>query len=503
MANQRVSSQSLISRLSRFFKVGEHVQILGKSEVQIQYKDQSARLPLIVVKGEGPNLFGRNWMDTINLNVDLVRVNVLNTKTSVEEVIKRHSEVFKEELGTFKGTTAKIYVEPGSKPIFHKPRPVSYFLKEKVANELQRLQTQGIISQVQFSDWAAPIVPVVKSDGSIRICGDYKVTVNRVAKQDIYPLPRVEDLFADLAGGKIFSKLDLKHAYQQVVLNEDSRKYTTVNTQQGLFQFNRLPFGISSTPAIFQRVMETLLRSVPRGVTVYLDDILVSGVDELDHLQNLDKVLQILESAGLTLKQSKCAFALPSVHYLGHIIDEKGLHPSPEKVRAIKEAPPPRDISELKSFLGLLTYYNRFLPNMSTHLSPLYKLLQKHTNWLWSSKEETAFIKAKELLQSSSLLVHFDPAKDLIVSADASPVGIGGVLSHKLEDGSQKPIAFTSRTLSAAERKYSQLEKEGLAVVFAVTKFHQYLHGRHFVIHSDHKPLQYLFKESRQVPVPR
>ena len=268
-------------------------------------------------------------MDTINLNVDLVRVNVLNTKTSVEEVIKRHSEVFKEELGTL---TAKIYVEPGAKPIFHKPRPVSYFLKEKVANELQRLQTQGIISQVQFSDWAAPIVPVVKSDG------DYKVTVNRVAKQDIYPLPRVEDLFADLAGGKIFSKLDLKHAYQQVVLDEDSRKYTTVNTQQGLFQFNRLPFGISSAPAIFQRVMETLLRSVPRGVTVYLDNILVSGVDELDHVQNL---LRILESAGLTLKQSKCAFALPSVHYLGHIIDEKGLHPSPEKVRAIKEAPPP------------------------------------------------------------------------------------------------------------------------------------------------------------------
>ena len=153
-----------------------------------------------------------------------------------------------------------------------------------------RLQESGVIKPIQFSDWAAPIVPVVKSDGSIRICGDYKVTVNAVAKLETYPLPKVEDLFAALSGGVLFSKLDLSHAYQQLVLEEDSRKYTTINTTKGLFQYLRLPFGISSAPSIFQRTMETLLRDIP-GVVVYIDDILVAGRDTDEHFNNLDKVM--------------------------------------------------------------------------------------------------------------------------------------------------------------------------------------------------------------------
>ena len=236
-------------------------------------------------------------------------------------------------------------------------------------------------------------------------------------------------------------------------------------------------------------------------MSVYLDDILVTGVDHDDHLHNLDLVLQRLESAGLTLKKSKCAFALDSVQYLGHIIDGNGLHPSPQKVRAIRDAPPPRNTTELKSFIGLINYYNKFLPNLSTFLSPLYRLLKKGCHWTWTKEQQTTFDKAKDLLQSSSLLVHFDPEKAIVVSADASPVGIGGVLSHRMEDGTEKPIAFTSRSLSVAEKKYSQLEKEGLAIVFAVKKFHQYLHGRQFTVYSDHQPLKYLFDETRQTPV--
>ena len=181
------------------------------------------------------------------------------------------------------------------------------------------------------------------------VCGDYKLTVNGVTKPDVYPLPLVEDLFASLSGGKIFSKLDHTHTYQQVPLEEDSKKYTTINTTKGLFQFECLPFGVSAAPAIFQRIMESLLQDLPR-VTVYLDDILVAGVNKEDHLANLDRVMARLKSAGLTLKKSKCLFGLSSIEYLGHIIDADGLHPSSNEVRAIKDAPEPKSLAELKSF---------------------------------------------------------------------------------------------------------------------------------------------------------
>ena len=177
------------------------------------------------------------------------------------------------------------------------------------------------MTPVTSSEWAAPIVPILKTDGTLQLRGDYKVTVNQALQPDSYPLPRVEDLFAVLAGGTVFSKLDLSHAYQQIRLHEDSKKFTTISTQQGLFQYERLPFGIKTAPVLFQRTMETLLRDLPY-VCIYIDDILVTGTDEQNHLKNLELVLQRLESAGLTLKKSKCIFTAESVEYLGHVIDK-------------------------------------------------------------------------------------------------------------------------------------------------------------------------------------
>ncbi len=373
-------------------------------------------------------------------------------------------------------------------------------MRDKVNKELDRLVAEGIISPVSHAEWAAPIVPVLKSDGhSVRICGDYKVTVNREATPNSYPLPRIDDLFANLSGGQVFSKLDLVSAYQQIELDEDSKQFTTINTSKGLFQYNRLPFGISTAPSIFQRIMENVLRDLP-NVSVYLDDILVSGTNLTDHLLNLGTVLKRLDEAGLTLKKDKCAFALSSVEYLGHTIDKNGLHPSPRKLKAIQEAPEPKNLTELRSFIGLLNYYNKFIPNLSCFLFPFYRLMQKGVSWKWTNEHSKLFTEAKTLLQSSSLLTHFDPNKELLVASDASPIGVGGVLSHKMEDGSEQPIAFVSRSLSPAERKYSQLEKEGLAIIFSVKKFHQFLHGRTFQIYSDHQPLKHLFNETRQIP---
>ena len=199
------------------------------------------------------------------------------------------------------------------------------------------------------------------------------MSVNPVAKLDCYPIPNVEDLFANLKQGRLFTKLDLRHAYQQLPLEEDSRKYVVINTAKGLFRYTRLPFGISSAPAIFQREMEHLLKGIP-GVIVYIDDILITGRDEASHLKTLGEVLKRLSESGLRVKKDKCLFLVSSVVFLEHKIDAD---PLPDKIEAIEAAPAPTSVTELKAYLGLLTYYGKFLPQLSTRLAPLYELLKK------------------------------------------------------------------------------------------------------------------------------
>ena len=245
---------------------GEPIPVIGTTDVHVEHHGQVATLPLIVTRGQGPSLLGRDWLSALKLNRK--EIFSVRTSTSLQAVLDTFSEVFEDGLGTVQGVSAKIHVDPEATPQFYKARPLPYTLRTKGEKELDRLQQQNVIEPVQFSDWAAPIVPVPKSDGSVRICGDYKVTVNKAAKVDQYPIPRIDDLFASLAGGKRFSKLDLSHAYQQVQLDESSRQYVTINTHKGLFRYNRLPFGVSSVPSIFQRIMETLLQGIP-GVCVY------------------------------------------------------------------------------------------------------------------------------------------------------------------------------------------------------------------------------------------
>ena len=332
------------------------------------------------------------------------------------------------------------------------------------------------------------------------MCGDYKLTANLASKLDTYPLPRIDDIFAQLSGGKTFSKLDLAHAYQQLALDQDSKQITTINTHKGLYQYNRLLFGIHSVPLIFQRTMEGILRGIPH-VSVYIDDILITGETDEEHLQNLDTVLSRLEKEGLRLKLKKCAFMLPKIEYLGYTISSQGLHPSPDKVRAIVEAPAPHNVSQLQSFLRMVNYYGKFLNQLSSLLAPLYHLLQQKTKWHCRTKQQKAFSEVKDLLTSSQVLAYYDPEKELLLSCDASPYGIGAVLSHVNEDGEEKPIAYSSCSLAPAEKKYAQLEKEGLAIVFGVKKFHQYLYGRRFTICSDHRSLQHLFSDTKSIPV--
>ena len=212
-----------------------------------------------------------------------------------------------------------------------------------------------MIEKIDYSEWAAPIVPVKKPNGKIRICGDYKVTINQYLVNPHHPMPRPDELFSKLNGGKKFSKLDLPQAYQQIVVNEQSRNFLTINTHLGLYRYKRLPFGILAAPAIFQSVMDKVLQGLEVGC--FLDDLIVTGKDDDEHLYNLKRVLQRLSEFGFRLQKSKCQFMLPSVTYLGVKVDSQGLHMEEEATRAITEAPKPENKAELQSFLGLVNHY--------------------------------------------------------------------------------------------------------------------------------------------------
>ena len=372
-------------------------------------------------------------------------------------------------------------------------------MKNRIEVELERLVKEGVYEPVSYAKWAAPIVPIPKDDGTVRICGDYKVTVNQAADVDNYPLPKTEDLFATLNGGKLFCKLDLSHAYQQLVLDDESRECLTVNTHKGLYQPTRLQYGVHSASGIFQREIEKRLCHIPR-LTVRVDDILLAGIDRADLLKILRQTLDVIASCGLRLKKEKCSFMATEIVYLGFLINSEGVSPVKSKLNAILKLPAPTNMTQLKSFLGMLNYYHRHLPNLANVLEPLHLLLRKGASWNWGSKQDQSFNQAKQSLCSTGLLVHYDPQKPLVLSCDASPYGLGAVLDHILPDGSKKPIAYASRTLSTAERNYSQIEKEGLAVVFGVRKFHQYLYGCKFTIFTDHKPLLGLIGADKPLP---
>ena len=246
--------------------------------------------------------------------------------------------MFTEKLGTIKSFSAKLSLKAGEEPKFFKPRSVPYAVRGAIDEELDRLEQQGILKKVTHSEWATPIVAVPKSDGRYRICGDFKVTVNPALNVEQYPLPKVEDLLATLAGGRKFTKLDLSQAYLQLELHPEARQYCTITTHRGLYQFTRLLFGISSAPTIFQKVMDTILQGAPRALC-FTDDILITGSSEEEYIKNLEEVFRQLQAHGVQLKKEKCSFMKDSVEYLGHRVDANGIHATPEKIAAIVNAP--------------------------------------------------------------------------------------------------------------------------------------------------------------------
>lgn len=469
---------------------GEYLQVLGEADVEVVYEGQQKTLTLLVVRGDGPALFGRNWLAQIQLNWK--SINLLSIHTD------KYS-VFEDVTGTVKGITASIKLKDNAHPKFFKPRTVPYALKDQIAAEIVRLEKAGIVKKVDSSDWATPIVPVMKPNGSVRICGDFKVTINPVLEVPEYPLPTSEELFTKLNGGQKFSKLDLTQAYNQVLLDEESRKYVTINTHLGLYQYTRLPFGVASAPAIFQRTMETVLQGLD-NVGCIMDDVLVTGKDDTDHQKNLDAALKRLDDYGIKLKKNKCYFMKESVEYFAFVVNKDGIQPSPQKIEAIKALKDPQSKKELQSWLGIVNYYRKFIPDMSTIVQPLTVLLADNVNWNWTVECHSACEKVKEALVSSEVLVHYDPKKPVSLAVDASAYGLGAVISHTIGND-DRPIAYASRTLTSAERNYSQIEKEALAIIYGIRKFHQYLYGRRFTLITDHKPLTFILGPKKGIPV--
>ncbi len=351
---------------------------------------------------------------------------------------------------------------------------------------------------MDVSEWATPLVCVPKADGTVRLCGDYKVTVNKVINTDQYPIPTPDEVFNKMSGGEKYSKIDLKCAYQQMLLDEKSQELVTINTHKGMFKYTRLPFGISSSPAIWQRFIDQVLGGLDHTCAI-MDDVLVSGVNDVEHVQNLENLFERFRKYGLRLKVDKCHFMQDSVVYMGRKISRNGIQPTDDKVDAIRDAPAPRDVSELRSWLGMVNFQAKFVPNLSTMAHPLNELLGDRT-YEWTEECDGAFNAVKQAISSDKLLAHYNPEIPLVLATDASPYGIGATIMHEYDDGTRRPIAYASRSLNKAEKGYAQLDKEALSIMFGLKRFETYLYGRHFTILTDNKPLERIFGPKTAVP---
>ena len=481
---------------------GEVLEVSGEMQCDIVYKGKQYSLPILVANYDAkPTLLGKNWLWHIKLEWGEIfcipKGDTLSADSQLNDLLSKHSELFTENYEGMKGLEAHITMRGDARPVFVKARRVPYTLKEQIERELDKLEKNGVIKKTDRSCWASPIVVVPKADNTVRICGDYKSTINKSVEDEQYVLPTTQDLYTALVGSKVFSKLHLSHAYSQLNVDKESQEYLTIATHKGLYSYLKLPYGVKSSPKIFQAKMDQILLGVEKCVCKQ-DDILIGGNDWQENLKILADVLDRLHKYNLHLKLPKCEFLKPEVVYLGLRISAEGLQPVEEKINAVKQAPTPQNVSELRSFLGMVQYYHSFLPGLATILAPLHRLLQKDVRWEWTADCQKAF--EEEGLTSDSLLVHYDLNRTLRLACDASSYGLGAVLSHVMEDGQERPIAYASRTLSSSEKNYAQIEREALSIIFGVKKFHQFLYGRKFTLVTDHQPLLTILGPKTAIP---
>ena len=372
-------------------------------------------------------------------------------------------------------------------------RRLPYIAKQEVARQLQTMQEAGII-QPSNSPWASPVVLVQKKDGQYRFCVDYR-ELNAVTKPDTFPLPRIDDLLDQLGNAKFFSTLDLASGFWQVQVHPNSRAKTAFVTPHGLHEFRVMPFGLTNAPAVFQRLMQKVLMDLnPKDgadfVSVYIDDILVYSRTLEEHLDHLKIVMDRLIQAGLKLKPSKCLFVRSEVNYLGHVITPRGLKASSQQVTAVRDFPAPRNIKEVRQFLGLSSFYRKFVPSFAKLAKPLHALTKKNAHFEWTKECQGSFELLKKKLTEAPVLAYPDFGKGFTIETDASYSGLGAILSQEQENGCLHPVSYASRALSPAEKNYGVTDLETLAVVWAITHFRHYLYNQHVRIYTDHSAVK-------------
>nr|CAE05068.2 OSJNBa0094P09.7 [Oryza sativa Japonica Group] len=408
-------------------------------------------------------------------------------------IVREFGDVFPEELPGMppkREIEFRIDLAPGTTPLYKRPYRMAANELAEVKKQLEELKEKGYI-RPSTSPWGAPVIFVEKKDKTKRMCVDYRA-LNEVTIKNKYPLPRIDDLFDQLKGATVFSKIDLRSGYHQLRIREEDIPKTAFTTRYGLYEFTVMSFGLTNAPAFFMNLMnKVFMEYLDKFVVVFIDDILIYSQSEEDHQHHLRLVLGKLREHQLYAKLSKCEFWLSEVKFLGHVISAKGVAVDPETVTAVTEWKQPKTVTQIRSFLGLAGYYRRFIENFSKIARPMTQLLKKEEKFVWSPQCEKAFQTLKEKLVSSPVLILPDTRKDFMVYCDASRQGLGCVL---MQDG--HVVAYASRQLRPHEGNYPTHDLELAAVVHALKIWRHYLIGNRCEIYTDHKSLKYIFTQS-------
>uniref|UniRef100_A0A3B3HY91 Gypsy retrotransposon integrase-like protein 1 n=1 Tax=Oryzias latipes TaxID=8090 RepID=A0A3B3HY91_ORYLA len=381
-----------------------------------------------------------------------------------------------------------IKIDPDAKPVIHPVRRQPVALRAKIVKKLHEMVQDGYITKVdQPTDWVSSMV-VVQNKDKLRICIDPS-NLNNAIKREHCPMRTIEEVVSTMPNAKVFSVLDAKSGFLQIELDDPSSFLTTFNTPIGRFRWLRLPFGIKCAPEIFQRIMDQMLEGIG-GATSVMDDILIAAPTLAEHNKILKQVVQRATTYNLRLNFNKCHIRQSAVPYVGHLITADGLKPDPVKTEAVRCMPPPTDKEGVRRFLGFVTYLSKFIPNLSEIDAPLRQLTKRDVEFMWQPAQQQAFEKLKDVCTNPPVLKFFDVSKPVEIYCDASSTGLGAVL---IQD--DRPVAFSSRSMTDAETRYAQIEKEMLSIVHACTKFHHYIFGKHVTVFNDHKPLEDIYKK--------
>ncbi len=465
---------------------GENLKVQGRTSLRTQDKP----IDFYIVETTQNPILG------LSTSQELGIIKIVLNVDSTNCFFKRHSKLF-QGLGCLT-TPYHIKIDRSVTPVVSPPRNQPAAIRERLKETLDEMEATGVIRKVdEPTEWVNSLVVIEKPKSKkLRICLDPR-PLNTAICREHFQLPTLEDIATRLTGARVFSKLDANHGYWQIPLSESSQLLTTFNSPFGRYCFKRMPFGIKSAQEVFQKRMNQLLGDLP-GVETDIDDILVWGTSQEEHDERLESVLKRCEQINLTLNKEKCQFRVPEVTYIGHTLNAKGVQPDSEKIRAIQDMPPPVDKKGVERLLGTINYLAKFIPNMSSITHPIRELLKSDNKFSWGEPQVKAFSEIKQVLSAAPVLAYFDVKKPVMITCDASQSGLGALL---LQDN--KPIAYASRALTNPETRYAQIEKELLAVVFAFTRFHQYVYGKEVTVESDHKPLESITKKPLSAAPPR